>query len=70
MIVLYRLRSCGVTDEGCVVLASALRSNPEHLRELDLSGNNLGCSEVQLLSDLKDDPQYKLVELYYCEYFN
>ncbi len=70
MIVLYRLRECGVTDEGCAALASALRSNPEHLRELDLSENNLRCSEVQLLSDLKDDPHYKLVELYYCEYFN
>ncbi|XP_016401260.1 protein NLRC3-like [Sinocyclocheilus rhinocerous] len=59
------LRDCGITGEGCAALALALRSNPEHLRELDLSENNLGRSEVQLLSDLKDDPHYKLAELYY-----
>uniref|UniRef100_A0A673JNP1 Uncharacterized protein n=1 Tax=Sinocyclocheilus rhinocerous TaxID=307959 RepID=A0A673JNP1_9TELE len=54
------LSDCGVTDEGCAALASALRSNPSHLRHLDLSGNKLGDSGVQLLSDLKDDPHYKL----------
>lgn len=55
-----RLSGCGVTDEGCAALASALKSNPEHLRELDLSVNNLGNSGVMLLSELKDDPRYKL----------
>ncbi|XP_043114630.1 NACHT, LRR and PYD domains-containing protein 3-like isoform X2 [Puntigrus tetrazona] len=35
------LRFCGITNEGCAALASALRSNPEHLRELDLSLNEL-----------------------------
>ncbi|XP_048016478.1 NACHT, LRR and PYD domains-containing protein 3-like isoform X2 [Megalobrama amblycephala] len=59
------LRDCGVTDKGCAALASALRSNPSHLRHLNLSENNLGSSEVQLLFDLKDDPHYKLQELYY-----
>ncbi len=67
VIVLYRLRKCGVTDEGCAALASALRSNPSHLRELDLSENKLGQSGVKLLSDLKDDPHYKLETLDYCE---
>uniref|UniRef100_A0A8C1NTT2 Uncharacterized protein n=1 Tax=Cyprinus carpio TaxID=7962 RepID=A0A8C1NTT2_CYPCA len=62
------LNNCGVTDEGCAALASALRSNPSHLRELDLSGNKLGKSGVKLLSDLKDDPLYKLERLYYCKY--
>uniref|UniRef100_A0A673L6Z1 Uncharacterized protein n=1 Tax=Sinocyclocheilus rhinocerous TaxID=307959 RepID=A0A673L6Z1_9TELE len=61
------LRDCGVTDEGCAALASALRSNPSHLRELNLSGNKLGDSGVKLLSDLKKDPHYKLETLYYCE---
>ncbi|XP_016386017.1 NACHT, LRR and PYD domains-containing protein 3-like [Sinocyclocheilus rhinocerous] len=61
-----KLRDCGITGEGCDALASALRSNPEHLTELDLSENKLGCSEVQLLSGLKDDPDYKLAKLYYC----
>ncbi|CAM4548743.1 unnamed protein product [Leuciscus chuanchicus] len=57
------LRECGVTDEGCAALASALRSNPSHLRELNLSGNKLGDSGVKLLKDLKDDPHYKLETL-------
>ncbi|XP_048016262.1 ribonuclease inhibitor-like [Megalobrama amblycephala] len=59
------LNDCGVTDEGCAVLASALRSNPSHLTELDLIVNNLGQSGVKLLSDLKDDPNNKLETLYY-----
>ncbi|XP_026134572.1 NACHT, LRR and PYD domains-containing protein 12-like [Carassius auratus] len=59
------LRDCGVTSKGCAALTSALRSNPEHLRELDLIGNKLQKSEVKLLSDLKDDPQYKLEKLKY-----
>uniref|UniRef100_A0A672LH86 Uncharacterized protein n=1 Tax=Sinocyclocheilus grahami TaxID=75366 RepID=A0A672LH86_SINGR len=59
-----RLYDCGVTDEGCAALASALRSNPEHLRKLNLSGNKLGDSGVKLLSDLKNDPHYKLETLW------
>ncbi|XP_058624174.1 NACHT, LRR and PYD domains-containing protein 3-like isoform X3 [Onychostoma macrolepis] len=59
------LSDCGVTDEGCAALASALRSNPSHLRELDLSRNKLGDSAVKLLSDLKHDPHYKLETIYY-----
>ncbi|ROK64934.1 NACHT, LRR and PYD domains-containing protein 12 [Anabarilius grahami] len=55
-----KLSDCGVTDEGCAVLASALRSKPSHLRELDLSLNKLRYLGVKLLSDLKDDPHYKL----------
>ncbi|XDV40963.1 hypothetical protein PO909_009932 [Leuciscus waleckii] len=58
-----RLRDCGVTDEGCAALASALRSNPSHLRELGLTENKLGDSGVKLLKDLKDDPHYKLKTL-------
>ncbi|XDV53671.1 hypothetical protein PO909_022109 [Leuciscus waleckii] len=57
------MQSCGVTDEGCAALASALRSNPSHLRELSLYGNNLGDSGVKLLEDLRDDPHYKLETL-------
>uniref|UniRef100_A0A8C2CDG9 Uncharacterized protein n=1 Tax=Cyprinus carpio TaxID=7962 RepID=A0A8C2CDG9_CYPCA len=53
------LSKCGVTDEDCAALASALRSNPSHLRELNLSGNNLRDSSRKLLSDLKVDPHYK-----------
>ncbi|XDV33174.1 hypothetical protein PO909_003707 [Leuciscus waleckii] len=62
-ITIVRLSECGVTDEGCAALASALRSNPSHLRELNLSGNKLGDSGVKLLKDLEDDPHYKLETL-------
>ncbi|KAI2645777.1 NLR family CARD domain-containing protein 3 [Labeo rohita] len=54
------LSGCGVTDEGCAVLASALRLNPSHLRELCLTGNKLRDSGVNLLSDLLKIPHCKL----------
>ncbi|XP_073671501.1 protein NLRC3-like [Paramisgurnus dabryanus] len=57
---ILKLMRCNITDEGCVALTSALRSNPSHLRELYLSNNNLTDSGVKLISDLKDDPHYKL----------
>ncbi|XP_042601255.1 LOW QUALITY PROTEIN: NACHT, LRR and PYD domains-containing protein 3-like [Cyprinus carpio] len=57
---ILRLRDCGVTYECCAALASALRSNPSYLRELDLTGNKLKDSDVKLLSALKDNPHYKV----------
>ncbi|XP_048024144.1 NACHT, LRR and PYD domains-containing protein 3-like [Megalobrama amblycephala] len=57
------LRDCGVTDEGCAALTSALRSNPSHLRKLDLSENKIGKS-VNLLSDVLQDPHCKLEKLW------
>ncbi|KAI5090317.1 NACHT, LRR and PYD domains-containing protein 12-like [Silurus meridionalis] len=60
---ILRLEHCGVSDEGCAALASALRSNPSHLRDLDLSVNNVGDSGVKCLSDLKYDERYKLQTL-------
>ncbi|XP_050984750.1 protein NLRC3-like [Labeo rohita] len=50
-----KLRSCGITDEGCAALASALRSNPSHLRELDLSGNKLRDLGMKLLCAALED---------------
>ncbi|KAI5608643.1 ribonuclease inhibitor-like isoform X2, partial [Silurus asotus] len=58
-----RLCDCGVSDEGCVAFASALRLNPSHLRDLHLSENNVGDSGVKILSYLKDDERYKLQTL-------
>nr|XP_055053883.1 NLR family CARD domain-containing protein 3-like [Misgurnus anguillicaudatus] len=57
---ILKLCSCDITDEGCVALTSALRSNPSHLTHLDLSYNKLTDSGLKLISDLKDDPHYKL----------
>ncbi|XP_048866743.1 NACHT, LRR and PYD domains-containing protein 3-like isoform X2 [Brienomyrus brachyistius] len=60
---ILRLPFCRVTKEGCSSLASALRSNPSHLRELDLSYNHPGDSGVKLLSALLEDPSCKLEKL-------
>ncbi|KAG7487355.1 hypothetical protein MATL_G00022350, partial [Megalops atlanticus] len=58
-----RLSLCGVTERGCVSLASALCSNPSHLRELDLSYNHPGDSGVRVLSAGLEDPKCKLENL-------
>ncbi|KAM9492973.1 uncharacterized protein ACWYII_004668, partial [Salvelinus alpinus] len=57
------LSGCLVTEEGCASLASALGSNPSHLRELDLSFNHPGDSGVKLLSDRLEDPHCRLEKL-------
>uniref|UniRef100_A0A8C8FJ25 Uncharacterized protein n=1 Tax=Oncorhynchus tshawytscha TaxID=74940 RepID=A0A8C8FJ25_ONCTS len=63
LIYLNMLSGCLVTEEGCASLASALRSNPSHLRELDLSNNDLKDSGVKLLSDGLGNPHCKLETL-------
>ncbi|XDV26418.1 hypothetical protein PO909_030146 [Leuciscus waleckii] len=57
-----------MTDKGCSDVTSALKSNPSHLRELNLSWNKLGDSGVKNLSDLLMNPQFKLekLRLVYC----
>ncbi|XP_040904789.1 uncharacterized protein LOC121188913, partial [Toxotes jaculatrix] len=55
-----RLSGCLITEEGCASLASALSSNPSHLRELDLSYNHPGDSGVKLLSARLKDPHWRL----------
>ncbi|XP_064169566.1 NLR family CARD domain-containing protein 3-like isoform X2 [Anguilla rostrata] len=49
------LSGCRVTQRGCDSLASALCSNPSHLRELDLRYNHPGDSGVRALSAAKLD---------------
>ncbi|CAL8308073.1 unnamed protein product [Merluccius merluccius] len=53
-----RLSGCMVTQEGCASLASALSSNPSHLRELDLSYNHPAGDS--LLSAGLEDPGWRL----------
>uniref|UniRef100_A0AAZ1XVI0 NACHT domain-containing protein n=2 Tax=Oreochromis aureus TaxID=47969 RepID=A0AAZ1XVI0_OREAU len=58
-----RLRDCGLSEISCDYLAAALKSNPSHLRELDLWGNNLKDPDVKQLSDLQQSPDYRLETL-------
>ncbi|KAL1250733.1 hypothetical protein QQF64_018529, partial [Cirrhinus molitorella] len=58
------LWDCSIEEEGCAALISALRSNPSHLRELDLSRNKPGDSGVNLLCALLEDPHCKLEKLW------
>ncbi|CAI5660094.1 unnamed protein product [Oreochromis niloticus] len=55
-----RLTDCGLSKISCDYLAAALKSNPSHLRELDLYNNNLKDPDVKHLSDLKQTTDWRL----------
>lgn len=57
----FRMRGCSLSKLGCDWLASAFKSNPFHLRELHLSGNQ--DLEVEQLSCLLRSPDCKLKTL-------
>ncbi|XP_053709222.1 NACHT, LRR and PYD domains-containing protein 3-like isoform X2 [Synchiropus splendidus] len=58
-----RLRRCRISERGCASLASALTSNPSHLRELDLSRNHPGGPGLELLSAGLESPDWRLQTL-------
>uniref|UniRef100_A0A673ZFU2 Uncharacterized protein n=1 Tax=Salmo trutta TaxID=8032 RepID=A0A673ZFU2_SALTR len=62
-IVKYRDWARQPAEEGCIYLASALRYNPSHLKELDLSYNHPGDSGVKRLSAVLEDPHSMLKKL-------
>lgn len=61
----HRVSGCLITEEGFTSLASALNSNPSHLKELDLSYNHPGEAGVKPLSDGLHNPNWRLETLRY-----
>ncbi|XP_053180859.1 NACHT, LRR and PYD domains-containing protein 12-like [Scomber japonicus] len=54
---------CRLSEISCDYLASALKDNPSHLRDLHLWGNNLKESDVKQLIDLQQSPDCRLETL-------
>ncbi|XP_036419619.1 NLR family CARD domain-containing protein 3-like [Colossoma macropomum] len=62
-----RMSGCMVTVRGCFTLASILKSNTSHLRELDLTYNHPGDSGVKLLFELLEDPHCTLEKIHLAD---
>ncbi|XP_042341181.1 NACHT, LRR and PYD domains-containing protein 14-like isoform X2 [Plectropomus leopardus] len=60
---ILRLVCCNFEEIGCAALAFSLKSNPVHLRVLDLEGNKIGDVGVDKLSEFLEKPHCQLETL-------
>uniref|UniRef100_A0A3P9HXJ3 NACHT domain-containing protein n=1 Tax=Oryzias latipes TaxID=8090 RepID=A0A3P9HXJ3_ORYLA len=55
------LERCGLSETLCKIVASALKSNPSHLTELDLTNNILEDSSMEVLCSGLESPNCRLL---------
>lgn len=61
-----RLSQCKIKAEGCRHLASALEKNPEHLKVLDVSVNNIQDEGANELLKKFNISKLRTLEIYHC----